>query len=195
MTISALLFAVLVYPADGSQEAVWAYRWKCEVHPRNAHIALVLLSLTKILIGVPYTILLLAWQKLICTLSGRFSNAQGTLSSTSNSKYRYWTCLLLHVRIVSYITTSIATSDSDKPQTVLLATLILIKGLLFLKGIVGKQVYKSLTVDVLEIGIYLNLLACAAFSLHDFKTDITKQTAAVAYSSTIITLVGVVIYL
>ena len=130
---------------------------------QGMHITLVLLTLTIILIGVPYTILLLAWQKLICTPSGRFPNAQGTLSFTSNSKYRYWTCLLLLVRIVLYITPSIAASDSDKPQTALLATLILIKGLLFLKGIIGKQVYKSSTVDVLEIGIYLNLLACMCY--------------------------------
>ena len=44
--------------------------------------------------------------------------------------------------------------------------------------------------------MYFNLLALAAFSLYDFKTDITKQTA-IAYTSTIITfilLVGVVIY-
>lgn len=55
---------------------------------------------------------------------------------------------------------------------------------------------KKSTVDVVETGLYFNLLAFALFSLYDFKTDIRKQTA-VAYTSTIIAfilLVGVIIY-
>ena len=65
-----------------------------------------------------------------------------------------------------------------------------------MNGITGFRAYKISTVDVLETGLYFNLLVFAAFSLYDFKTDITKQTA-VAYTFTIITfilLVGVIIY-
>ena len=65
-----------------------------------------------------------------------------------------------------------------------------------MNGITGFRAYKNSMVDVLETGFYFNLLAFAAFSLYDFRIDITKQTA-VAYTSTIITfilLVGVIIY-
>ena len=56
--------------------------------------------------------------------------------------------------------------------------------------------YKNSFVNVVETGLYFNLLALSAFSWYDFKVDIMKQTA-VAYTSTIITfilLVGVIIY-
>jgi hypothetical protein len=95
-----------------------------------------------------------------------------------------------------YIIVSIATSYSNKPQSSLLVTLILVGSLFFLNGITGFRAYKNSIVDVLETGLYFNLLAFAAFSQYDFKTDVTKQTA-VAYTSTIITfilLVGVIIY-
>ena len=100
------------------------------------------------------------------------------------------------MRVVLYITASLATSYSGKPQTALLVTIILVGGLFFLKGITGFRAYKKSIVDVLETGLYFNLLVFAAFSLHDFKTDTIKQTA-VAYTSTIITfilLVGGIIY-
>ena len=72
----------------------------------------------------------------------------------------------------------------------------IIGGLLFLNGITGFRAYKKSILDVLETGLYLNLQAFGLFSLYDFKTDITKQTA-VAYISTIIAfilLVGVIIH-
>ena len=65
-----------------------------------------------------------------------------------------------------------------------------------MNGITGFRAYKKSIVDVLETALYFNLLAFAAFSQYDFKTDIMKQTV-VAYTSTIITfilLVGVIVY-
>ena len=95
-----------------------------------------------------------------------------------------------------YITAAIAVSDSDKPQSALLVTSVLVGGLLLLKGITGKRAYKKSISDVLETILYFNLLTFAIFGLYDFKNDITRQTA-VAYTSTIVTfilLVGVIIY-
>ena len=101
------------------------------------------------------------------------------------------------MRATLYITASVAVPGSNKPQTALLVTGIIIGGLLYLNGITGFRAYKKSIVDVLETGLYLNLLAFALFSLYDFKTNIRKQTA-VAYISTIIAfilLVGVIIYI
>ena len=56
--------------------------------------------------------------------------------------------------------------------------------------------YKKSILNVVEIGLYVNLIATSAFSWYQLKTDNGKQTA-VAYTSTIITfilLVGVIIY-
>ena len=96
----------------------------------------------------------------------------------------------MHVRVVLYITVSTATSYFNNPRSFLLVTLILVGGLFFLNGITGFRAYKNLIVNILETGLYFNLLAFTAFSLYDFKTDhdIEKQTAVV-YTSTIITFI------
>ena len=54
--------------------------------------------------------------------------------------------------------------------------------------------YKNPFVNVVETGIYVNLLVLSAFSfVYQIKADITMQTA-VAYISTIITLILLIIY-
>ena len=203
VTITALSFVVLHYP-DGSRETVWLPDGNVPYF-QGKHVALVLIALLIILVGVPYTILLFLWQWLVrapkwkvfkWTRNTKLNAYISVHHAPYNSKYRYWTGLLLLVRVVLYITASIATSYSNNPQSSLLVTLILVGGLFFLNGITGFRSYKKSIVDVLETGLYFNLLAFAAFSQYDFKTDITKQTA-VAYTSTIITfilLVGVIIY-
>ena len=167
------------------------------------HIALVIMALLIILIGVPYTILLFLWQWLVqaprwkvfkWTRNPKLNAFVTTYHTPYNSKYRYWTGLLLIVRVILYITATVTVSAN--PQTSLLITSILIGGLFLLKGIIGVRVYKKSFVDIVDTMMYFNLLSLAVFSLYDFKTDIRKQTA-VAYTSTIITfilLVGVVIF-
>ena len=98
------------------------------------------------------------------------------------------------MRVILYITVSV-TMSSD-PQTSLLVTIFLVSGLFLIKEITGARVYKKSFVNIVEIGLYVNLLALSAFSWYRFKTDIRKQTAT-AYTSTItafILLVGVIIY-
>ena len=171
---------------------------------QGKHIPLVIVALLIVLIGAPYTILLFLWQWLVrvptwkifkWTRNTKLNAFVSVHHVPYNSKYRYWTGLLLLVRVVLYITASVTVSDFDKPQTALLVTSILVAGLIFLKGIIGVRVYKKSTVDVLQTGLYFNFLTFATFSLYDFKADMRKQTA-VAYTSTIITfiLVGVIIY-
>ena len=202
VTITALSFAVLDYP-DGSQETVWLPDGNVKYF-QGKHIALVIVALLIILIGVPYTILLFLWQWLVrapkwkvfkWTRSTKLNAFISVHHVPYNSKYRYWTGLLLLMRVVLYITASV--TESNKPQVSLLMTIILVGGLLFSKTLArGVVVYKNLLIDVVDSVLYFNLLALSAFSLYHFRTDATKQTA-VAYTSTIITfllLVGVIIY-
>jgi hypothetical protein len=170
---------------------------------RGKHVALVLVALLIILVGVPYTILLFLWQWLVRTPKWKvFKWTRNTKLNAFisvhhapyNSKYRYWTGLLLLVRVVLYITASVTVSAD--PQTSLLVTICLLSGLIIIREITGARMYKKSFVNVIEIGLYVNLIVLSAFSWYRFKTDIEKQTA-VAYTSTIITfilLVGVIIY-
>ena len=201
ITVTALSFAVIDYP-DGSQETVWLPDGNVK-YLQGKHAALVIMALFIILVGVPNTLLLLFWQWIVraprwmilrWTTNTKLNAFIATYSAPYNSKYRYWTGLLLLVRVILYITASITASDN--PQASLLATNTFIGGLFLHKCIIKLKVYQKSITDIVETILYFNLLAFAAFSLYHFKTDLTKQTA-VAYTSTVITvllLLGVIAY-
>ena len=146
-----------------------------------------------ILVGVPYTFFLFFWQWLIqipdrrffrWTENTRLNAIITTYHAPYNCKHRYWTGLLLVVRVVLYITAAV--TESRYPELPLLITLLLVGGLLFLKGISGIRLYKNMLVDIMEMVSLLNLLALTAGSLFNFKADNTKQTAIAYVSTTII---------
>ncbi len=79
---------------------------------KGKHVALVLVALFIILVGVPYTILLFLWQWLArapkCKIFKWTRNTKlnafiSVHHAPYKSKYRYWTGLLLLVRVVLYI--------------------------------------------------------------------------------------------
>ena len=193
VTITALSFATLDYP-DGKQEIVWLPDGNVKYF-QGKHIPLVLVALLIILIGLPYTILLFLWQWIVLaprwkafkwTRNTKLNAFIATYHVPHNSKYRYWTGLLLIGRVVLYVTTSVTVSAN--PQTFPLIAIILIGGLFLFRKIFRQSVYKNSFVDIVDTVLYFNLLALAGFTLYDFKSDLTKQTA-VAYTSTIITFI------
>ena len=201
VTITALSFATLDYP-NGKQEIVWLPDGNVKYF-QGKHIPLVLVALLIILIGLLYTILLFLWQWIVraprwkafkWTRNTKLNAFIVTYHVPHNSKYRYWTGLLLLVRVVLYVTASVTVSAS--PQTFPLISIILIGGLFLFKGVLGLRVYKNSLVDIVDTVLYFNLLALAAFSQYDFKVNPTKQTT-VAYTSAIITfivLIGSICY-
>ena len=201
-TIAALSFTVLHYP-DGSKIVVWLPDGNVK-YLQGKHIALVIAAILIILIGIPYTLLLFLWQWLVKTPDWRIlkwtRNTKlyaiiTTYHTPYDYRHRYWTGLLLIVRVVLYLTSAITVSTS--PQLPLLMTVILIAGLLLLKGFLnGAKLYKQWPVDVFETMMYFNLLVFAAFSLYNFKTDSKKQTAVIYTSTAVafILLIGVIVY-
>ena len=155
ITITALSFAVLDYP-DGSRETVWLPDGNVKYF-QGKHITLIIVALLIILIGVPYTILLFLWQWLVrapkwkvfkWTRNTKLNAFLSVHHVPYNNKYRYWTGLLLLVRVVLYITASVTVSDN--PQTSLLIIIILVGGLFSLSKPAGVAVYKNLLVDVVD---------------------------------------------
>ena len=202
VTITVLSFAVIRYP-DGSQEIVWLPDGNVKYF-EGKHIFLVIVTVFVILIGSPYTFLLLLWQLIIrvpirwkvfnWTRNTKLFSFISTYHAPHNSMYRYWTGLLLLVRVVLYITSSVTVSDN--PQASILITAIVIGALILHKCITKTKVYKKTVTEIIDTIVLVNLLALALFSLYNFKTDYTKQTA-VAYTSTTVTfllLVGVIVY-
>lgn len=198
--IKALSFAVLYYP-DGSQVTVWLADGNVK-YCQGKHIALVIVALLIALVGIPYTFLLFLWQWFVqapkwklfkWTRNTKLNGFIATYHAPYSSKYRYWTGLLLLVRVVLYVTAVV--TESANPKLPPLITIFLVGGLVFLKGSIGMRVYMKWYADILDLVINFNILALAVFSLYDFK-DASKQTAVI-YTSTIITLtllVGVVVY-
>ena len=201
ITITVLSFTNINYP-DGSQKTVWLLDGNVKYF-QGKHVALVIVALLIILVGVPYTIILHLWQWIVraprwkvfkWTRNTKLNAFITVYHVPYNSKYRYWTGLLLLVRVILYITASVTLSAN--PQVSLLTTVILVGCLILTKSIINLKVHKKSITDIVETVVYFNLLVLAAFSQYDFKTDLQKQTA-VAYTSTIITLlllVGVIAY-
>ena len=200
VVINALSFAVLEYP-DGSQEVVWLSDGNVK-YCQGKHIPLVLVAVLIALVGAPYTFLLLCWQWLVraskwkvfkWTRNTKLSAFIATYHAPYNSKYRYWTGLLLLVRVVLY--TTAAVTESASPKLPSLLTIFLVGGLVFLKGNTGVRIYLKTYADILDLAMNFNILALSVFSLYDFN-DASKQTAVI-YTSTIITLIllaAVVLY-
>ena len=191
VTITALSFATLNYP-DGKQEIVWRPDGNVRYF-QGKHIPLVLVAVLIILIGLPYTSLLFLWQWIVrasrwkifkWTRNTKLNAFVATYHVPHNSEYRYWTGLLLLVRVAFYVTASVTVSSN--PQTLPLISIILIGGLFLFKSLFALRVYKNSLIDVVDTMLYINLLVLSGFSLYDFKVNRIKQTA-VAYTSTIIT--------
>ena len=200
-TIAVLSFTVLHYP-DGSQETLWLVDGNVK-YLQGKHIALFIVVLLIILVGVPFTILLFVWQWLVkvpkwklfnWTRNTKLNVFISTYHVPYNCRYRYWTGLLLLVRVVMYIT--VAVTVSVNPQVPLFLIINLVGGLLFLEGSFGTRVYRESSVDFINKVVYFNLLVFATSTLYDYRNDLTKQTI-LAYISTaliFILIVGVIIY-
>ena len=193
VTITVLSFAVLDYP-DSKQEFVWLPDGNVKYF-QGKHIPLALVALFIIILGLPYTILLLLWQWIvrvprwkifIWTRNAKLSTFITTYNVPQSSKYRYWTGLLLLVRVVLYVTASVTVSTNA--QTLPLITGVLIGILFCIKGAFRVKTYKNSIVNAVDTTHYFNLLLLALFSLYDFKRNIAKQTAII-YTSVIITLI------
>ena len=191
ITITALSAAVLHYPG-GEYNTVWLPDGNVKYF-HGKHIPLFLMALLIVIIGLPYTILLFWWQWIVHAPRWKVFNWTRNTKLNAfitshhiphNSKYRYWTGLLLLVRVILYISASVTVSSN--PQSLPLMIIILIGGLILFKSIFGLKVYKNTFVDVGDSVLYFNLLALSVFTLYDFKTNTVKQRA-VAYMSTIVT--------
>ena len=192
VTITALSYATCTLDyLDGKQEIVWLPDGNVKYF-QGKHIPLVLVTVLIIIIGLPYTNFLFLWQWIVraprwkifnWTRNTKLNVFIATYHVPHNSKYRYWTGLLLLVRVIFYVTTSV--TESSDPETLSLSSALLIGSLILFKGVSTRRVYRKSLVDVVDTVLNYNLLALAVITSYDFKHNTTKQ-AVVAYTSTII---------
>jgi hypothetical protein len=188
--IASLSFTVLRYP-DGSRQTVWLPDATVP-YLRGKHIALFGFAVLILMVGVAFTALLLFWQWIL-----RLHNIKGLkwmnyqklfhfiepYHAPYTFKYRYWTGLLLLVRVVLYLVSAV--NVEGDPRVALVANIFVVGSLLLMKGVVQKWIYKKWPVDVLETIMYFNILAFSAFTWYTLDSD--KSPAAVACTSVMIT--------
>ena len=109
------------------------------------------------------------------------------------ANYRYWTGLLLIVR--AFVDLISVMNFSLNPRVDLISTIFIVGGLILLKGMTAKRVYKNWLLDVMETAIHFNLVTFSALTWYNL--DYGGNQVAVAYTSVMIIfilLLGVIIF-
>lgn len=163
--IASFSFAILNYP-DNSYKIVWLidatipyFSGKC--------IALMIAATIILMFGIAYTALLFFWQWLLqyqrkkifkWVRHQKLCLFLEPYHAPYNFKHRYWTGLLLLIRVILYAIS--AANQSADPGVNILATGILVSGLLLFKGLLRNNngIYKKWPVEVLEIMCYINIV-------------------------------------
>ena len=189
--IASVSYATLIYP-DGSHHRVWLPDATVE-YLKGKHIVLFTIAILILLAGVAYTTLLFFWQWLLhhqdkkifsWTRHQKLCHFIEPYHAPYTFEQRYWTGLLLFVRVILYIISAV--NLTGDPQVSLVSTIILVGLLPTVKGILERKIYKKWPIDAMEMIIYFNIIAFTTLTL---KTGTSKNKEGVAYTSIMITFV------
>ena len=181
--ITSFSFAVLDYP-DGSHGLVWLPDASVKFL-QGKHIALFIMASLILLVGVVYTTLLFSWQWLLHHQDKRIFHWVGNQKlylflepyhAPYNFKHRYWTGLLLLIRVGLYIFISMVNRSND-PAVNHLATGTVMIGLLLAKSLLGNSqcIYKKWPVEVLEMMSYFNIALYSVTKLYLLETNSNSE--------------------
>ena len=143
-----------------------------------------------LLFGIFYTFILFFWQWFLHCPNWRmlklFRSTKSSLfietyHAPYNDKHRYWTGLLLLVRVLLYIISPV--NVSSNPQVPLLSIILVVSFMLFLRS--SATLYKKWLLELVESAFYLNIIMFAA--LTGFVIETNGNGSAVIYTSTMIT--------
>ncbi len=174
--LDILSFTVLKYP-DGNHTVVWLPDASVKYF-QGKHIPLFLSAIILATIGLAYTTLLFSWQWLhklphIVILrwirNTKLNFFIEAYHAPYKPKYRYWSGLLLLIRIV--LSVAITANVSGDPQYNLLATGTLVAILIMFKVYLGHNIYKNKVIDYLENTCYLNLLLLTLATFYSINNE------------------------
>ena len=145
-------------------------------------IILVCVAILILFLGLLYTILILSWQWLLhCPRSNIFKWTRNhklhsfidTYHTPHTAKHRYWTGLLLLVRVLVYLIS--AFSVSIDPRITLLSTAVIMCCLLLYKTMFIIRVYRNWLLNAMESFVYFNIAVFAIFTWYAFDDLINKS--------------------
>jgi predicted outer membrane repeat protein len=209
--IVGLSCTTLIYSAAGpyGEHRNLPILWLADASVRcfhGRHIILFIAALFILFIGIAYTLLLFSWQWLLflhnkfCSSCTRvwivkLSMFIETYHAPYTPKHRYWTGLLLLVRVFLYIAST--ANVSDDPRIDLLIIGIVLICILLIKEIisVSGRVYKKWPVEILEVSCYVNLILLCFATLYELQNKRFKECLAyTSVSIIIIQFIGVLLY-
>ena len=191
--ITALSLAKLEYP-DGSSQWVWLADGNVH-YGRGKHIALIVVAILILMLGVAYTSLLFFWQWIVprqdkllfkWARSQQLCHFLEPYHAPYNFEHRYWTGLLLLVRVILSLVFSLNVSGDQGIN--LLAITLLVGALLFLRAQTGR-LYKRKIIDWFEMICYLNVGLFSVIKLYLLKADNVTANSVIEYISVLITLI------
>ena len=160
----SLSVGILEHP-DGSSEMLWLPDATVK-YLSGRHIPLFIAAVLILLVGLVYTALLFSWQWLLYlprwrifkwSRNPKIQTFIETYHKPYTPKHRYWTGLLLIVRVILYLVA--ATNVSNDPTIALTAINFTVCCIISLKQFFGSRLYRKWPVDVLETFFYLNILS------------------------------------
>ena len=198
--IASLSFAILNYP-DGSRHFAWLPDATIP-YLKGKHIVLFTVAIIILLAGTVYTTLLFTWQWILkyqekpifkWTKHQKLCHFIEPYHAPYIFEQRYWTGLLLLVRVILYIVS--AANITGDPRVALVSTAIIVGCLPALKGILERKIYKEWVVDVAELLTYINIVTFTILTLYTF--DGSRSLPVIAYMSVslpFIFLSGVIVF-
>ena len=198
VVIAAFSFAIVDFQ-NGSNVPVWLPDGNVK-YLKGEHIALFIAAFVILLMVVPYTLLLFSWQWLLrysdkkilhwITKNQKLRHFMEAYHAPYKDKHRYWTGLLLLVRVILCLVS--ASNVSGDPHNQLVSVVLVIGFLLLLKGTIVQGVYKDWPVDALETILLFNILAFAALTMYATAVNAVSQFA-ISLTSTTITVIALLI--
>ena len=191
--IAVLSFAILDYP-DGSREIVWLPDASIG-YLSGKHVPLFLAAALILLAGAAYTTLLFSWQWLLRHQDIRLLKWVRNhkiyiflepYHAPYNFQHRYWTGLLLIVRVILYLLTAVVSSS---PGVSLLSIGIVTGSLLLYKALLQSRVYKKWPIELLELTCYFNILVLSLSKLFVLLVAKERDRMVPAYLSVSITFI------
>ena len=188
VVISALSFTTVVnYKSENisnsSRQYVWLYDANVQ-YLKGKHILLFLAALViLVVLSVPYTLVLSFVQCLqrrssyrLLSWLRRLKPLFDAYTGPYKDRHRYWTGLLLFVRVGIFLVFAVIQNVLDQPSLSLLAIIFVAVSLLCFQGMVG-GVYKVVYINFLE-SFFLANLVC--FSSATFYTSLTGGNQAIS---------------
>ena len=193
--IAAFSSAYLSYP-DGSTRNVWLPDATVGYFT-SKHAVLFVTAVLILLVGLTYTVILFSWQwvhrcprkRVKWIRNQKLSLFLETYHAPYTAKHRYWTGLLLLIRVSIYLVSAVNLSGDPR---VTLLSIIFIVGCLFLYMVVfGIWVYKNWFINAMEMFTYFNIITLSIFKWYTFDND--KNQVVVADLSVGITFIQLLV--